>query len=212
MELETVLSEIESCINSRPLTYVSDDVDSIDVLTPSHFLLGRHDSHRRIEVPGSEHSNMSGSLAREAFLLVGKRLEKFWDVWNKDYIRNLPNIRVSSKHCPIEIGSLVLVSEDNCPRLAWPLARVIRLLPGRDGVIRTVELKTTRGVVVRPVQRVHVLELENDPLPVGEEGSVPIQPPVICQNDQKTQCGRSTGKQVITAKGRVIKQVARLDL
>ncbi|XP_076037767.1 uncharacterized protein LOC143023139 [Oratosquilla oratoria] len=40
-ELETTLFEVEACINSRPLTYVSDDYDAKNPLTPSHFLIGR---------------------------------------------------------------------------------------------------------------------------------------------------------------------------
>ena len=40
-ELETSIHEVEACINSRPLTFVSDDVKGLNPLTPSHFLLGR---------------------------------------------------------------------------------------------------------------------------------------------------------------------------
>ncbi|XP_076044749.1 uncharacterized protein LOC143027355 [Oratosquilla oratoria] len=39
-ELETTLFEVEACINSRPLTYVSDDYNVKNPLTPSHFLIG----------------------------------------------------------------------------------------------------------------------------------------------------------------------------
>ena len=39
--LLTFLVEIESTINSRPLTPVSDDVDDYQALTPNHFLIGR---------------------------------------------------------------------------------------------------------------------------------------------------------------------------
>ncbi|GFV39634.1 putative RNA-directed DNA polymerase from transposon X-element [Trichonephila clavipes] len=51
----------------------------------------------------------------------------------------------------------------------WPLAKVIRLIPGKDGKIRTVELKTLTGTILRPIQRVYPLEVQstenpNDPL------------------------------------------------
>lgn len=39
-ELETVLLEIESCVNSRPITFVGDCVDAVEPLTPSQFLHG----------------------------------------------------------------------------------------------------------------------------------------------------------------------------
>ena len=38
------------------------------------------------------------------------------------------------------------------------MGRVDRLFPGRDGLIRTVTLKTQRGLLRRPVQRLHRLE------------------------------------------------------
>ena len=39
--LATTMVEVESLINSRPLTEVSSDVDSMEAITPNHFLLGR---------------------------------------------------------------------------------------------------------------------------------------------------------------------------
>ncbi len=41
-ELTTVLTQIEGCLNSRPLGIVpNNDEDGIEVLTPGHFLIGR---------------------------------------------------------------------------------------------------------------------------------------------------------------------------
>ena len=41
-ELMTILCQIESCLNSRPLTNLASHSDNeIDVITPGHFLVGR---------------------------------------------------------------------------------------------------------------------------------------------------------------------------
>ena len=58
----------------------------------------------------------------------------------------------------LKMGSVVIVTEDNILRLQWPLARVFDFMPTKDGYIRSVKLKTTKGVCVRPVQRLHLLE------------------------------------------------------
>ena len=40
-QLMTIFTEIEAIVTSRPLTYVSDNPDNIEPLTPNHLLLGR---------------------------------------------------------------------------------------------------------------------------------------------------------------------------
>lgn len=39
-ELATLLTEVEACLNSRPLTALTDDSSEITALTPAHFLTG----------------------------------------------------------------------------------------------------------------------------------------------------------------------------
>ena len=41
VELRTLLAEVESIVNNRPITAVSNDPDDYSALTPNHFLLQR---------------------------------------------------------------------------------------------------------------------------------------------------------------------------
>ncbi|XP_022809619.1 nuclease-sensitive element-binding protein 1-like [Stylophora pistillata] len=50
------------------------------------------------------------------------------------------------------------------------IERVERLLPGKDGLIRTVVLKTKKGLLRRPVQRLHRLEASSTQFGRGELG------------------------------------------
>ncbi|GFT55746.1 DUF5641 domain-containing protein [Trichonephila clavipes] len=61
-----------------------------------------------------------------------------------------------------EIGEVVLVGDDNKKRLFWALAKIIELIPGRDGKIRTVRLKTQHGKMLRPIQRIYPLEIRSN--------------------------------------------------
>ena len=57
---------------------------------------------------------------------------------------------------------MVLVEADHRPRLQWPLGIITQVFPGKDGLIRTVEVKNSSGKLVRSVQRVHDLEIMNN--------------------------------------------------
>ncbi|GFX09457.1 putative RNA-directed DNA polymerase from transposon X-element [Trichonephila clavipes] len=62
-------------------------------------------------------------------------------------------------------GEIVLIGDDIKKRMHWPLAKVIRLIPGKDGKIRTVQQKTRTGTMVRPIQRVYPLEAQSTETP-----------------------------------------------
>ncbi|XP_068234230.1 uncharacterized protein [Palaemon carinicauda] len=89
-ELETTLIEIEACINSRPLTFVSDEPDLEHYLTPSHVILGRNiTSKPPVDI---EPYVVTPDDLRDREEIGDKRLEQFWNVWRKDYLANLPPV------------------------------------------------------------------------------------------------------------------------
>ena len=88
-ELHTVLIEIESTLNSRPLTYVSSD-ELDEPITPSHSVVGRRVNSIPIvssamieEVDDSS----SGIEARRNYLQ--KILTHFWSRWSREYVADL---------------------------------------------------------------------------------------------------------------------------
>ena len=62
----------------------------------------------------------------------------------------------------VQVGSLVLVQGETRHRLSWPIGVVKQVFPGRDGVVRAVEIKTSKGLLTRSIQRLHVLEISSD--------------------------------------------------
>lgn len=53
----------------------------------------------------------------------------------------------------------MLIKVEKQPRLSWPLGKVIELFPGRDGLCRSVKLKTAKGIVNRSIQCLYDLEV-----------------------------------------------------
>ena len=48
---------------------------------------------------------------------------------------------------------IVLVADETTPRSCWPLARVIEVMPGSDGFVQRVKVKTKMTVLERPVAK-----------------------------------------------------------
>ncbi|RLU15217.1 hypothetical protein DMN91_012211 [Ooceraea biroi] len=56
-----------------------------------------------------------------------------------------------------QVGSLVLITDERFPPCKWPLARVLLLIPGKDGLTRVVTLKTATTTLTRPITKLALL-------------------------------------------------------
>ena len=210
-ELSTLLPEIEACVNSRPLSYVS---DSGVVLTPSHFLIGRGTPLSAVELDKFE--NITTLSARYEF---EEALSKqFWKLWQQDYLRNLPRVTAKKdfvKGC-LRVGSVVLIKDDKKSRIARALGKVLHLFEGIDGKIRAVRLQTEKGTLVRSIQQLCLLEDRHDD-PIDQELEVSY-PHVNSQIDPLLGEGQRTGHANIdsnpgtTRSGRLVNSRKTFDL
>ena len=156
-ELLTLLQEVEACVNSRPLTCVGDGLDSCRALTPNHFLIGRTSHKEKIDLT-SIPSPVDAQQLSTLFEGHSEMLANFWSSWSEDYLKNLPPFRGRASETDIKIGTVVLL-EDEGPRLGWPLGVIEAVFPGKDGLVRKVDVKTARGIFSRSVQRLRKLEI-----------------------------------------------------
>ena len=80
-------------------------------------------------------------------------LSRFWKIWKEQYITNLPPIvRSHKKGGTVVVGDIVLIRDEPLvSRLQWPLAKVVKVHPGSDGKIRSVDVRTAKGIVCRPI-------------------------------------------------------------
>ena len=51
-----------------------------------------------------------------------------------------------------------LIMEENTPRNVWPLGVITQVKEGRDGIVRSVCIRTKATTLVRPVTKVVLLE------------------------------------------------------
>ena len=79
--LYTFLCEIESILNHRPLTAVSDDINDYDSLTPNHYLTGTDTPNLS---PGKfENKEID---FRKKWRAVQAATNMFWRRWTKEYL------------------------------------------------------------------------------------------------------------------------------
>ena len=152
--LQTVLTEVEHMLNSRPITYVSSNAGEAVALTPNHILLGRDCPSLPPGVFSSE-----GLCMKRRWRHSQQIADHFWRRWTREYLPTLIRRQKWTKETRgIRTGDVVLVAENTAPRGHWPLARVTKVFPGSDGRVRSVELRTQSGTYVRPVIRLCLLE------------------------------------------------------
>lgn len=150
-EMYSVLARIESCLNSRPLTPMSDDINDLTALTPGHFLVGR--SLQSIPASNSSEIKIDSSL-RDRFKLTQGLVSHFWARWSTEYLRSLQTrSKWQRPQKNFEVGDLVVVCEENVATMEWMLGRVVETHKGKDDLVRVCSVKTASGLVKRSIAK-----------------------------------------------------------
>ncbi|CAL1286305.1 unnamed protein product [Larinioides sclopetarius] len=219
-ELLTILCECEKVVNSRPLTYLSEDMLDLAAITPAMFLFERSTAEvKDLDMRDANHF-------RKRLRFRAKMMEELRKRFRIEYLGQLiQRQKQNPQSLNISEGDIVLIGDDVKKRLLWPLARVIELIPGKDGLVRTVKLKTKSCTLIRPIQRVFPLELsvndlsnlprnkapltepsENSPSSNTLETSLQSPIPETFMNSSKAS------QPQVTRCGRVIKRPKKLNL
>lgn len=152
-ELATVLSQIEACMNSRPISLLSDNPNDPLPLTPGHFLVGEP----LINLVDEDYTKCNLS-SLDRWRLTQKIVTDFWNKWYKEYLTTLnQRYKWNSKSTEPEINDIVVIKEDNMPPSKWLLGIIIQKHPGPDNVTRVVSVKCKNGEFKRPVSKICVL-------------------------------------------------------
>ncbi|GFX67811.1 integrase catalytic domain-containing protein [Trichonephila clavipes] len=174
-------------------------------ITPARFLF---------EIPTADTKDLDVRDAnhfRKRLRFRAKVIEELKRRFRNEYLGQL--IQRQKQHpqsSNIQVGDIVLIGDDWKKRLQWPLARVIKLIPGKDGLVRTVKLKTQSCTLIRPIQRVFPLEVS-----VNDIKNPPLQK--VQQTDSSVSCPnpdtlKATEQPQVTRCGRPVKKPDKLNL
>ena len=153
-EFYTLLTGIEACLNSRPITPLSLDPHDLDALTPGHFLIGAP-----LTAPIEDDVRAIPLTRLSRWQRVQNLRQHFWQRWQREYLQQLQQRPKGQQSASPNItpGTMVVLVEDNLPPLRWKLGRVVDVHPGQDGIVRVVTVKTASGTTRRSVKKVCIL-------------------------------------------------------
>ncbi|UYV84532.1 hypothetical protein LAZ67_X002484 [Cordylochernes scorpioides] len=211
-ELSTVMCDVESLMNTRPLTYLTEESEDLAPLTPSLFL---HEV-REVGVPDLDLiDNQTLSRKYQYIKRVREDLRERFRIEYFGFLRQ--ETRRLKTTIPFKVVDMVLIGQESLKRLHWPLARIIQLYPGKDGLVRVAKVKTSSGDKIRPIQKLYNLEITpeircRDPLtqqsPTPEVRLTTEEDPLTSQQEQH----HIETPNVVSSYGRPIKRPNRLDL
>ena len=76
--------------------------------------------------------------------------DEFWRRWRKEYLATLQaRSKWTKERTNLRVGDLVLIKDKNLARNDWRTGILNEVFLSNDGVVRTCEVKTPRGIYKR---------------------------------------------------------------
>lgn len=164
--LRCLFYEAMSIVNSRPISPLPNDPHQ-EALTPNHLLTMK--SSQPLPPPGE--FVRQDMYARKRWRRIQYLTEQFWSRWRKEYVLDLSKRQKwTTPTRNVQVGDVVLVVEENAPRMEWPIAIVTEAKESSDGLVRRVVLRIGNrnldrhgkplgqsSILERPVQKIVVL-------------------------------------------------------
>ncbi|XP_067282594.1 uncharacterized protein [Pseudorasbora parva] len=133
----TLMAEVTAIMNARPLVPVSNDPEDPFILTPSMLLT------MKVGTPPPPGDFMDRDLLTKQWRQVQALSNMFWRRWRQAYLSTLQGRKKWTKsHQNLQEGDVVLLKDNLVVRNNWPMAIITKVIPGEDGKVRKVELKT----------------------------------------------------------------------
>ena len=141
-------------LEMNPGLLSSDPDDDIQAISPSLLTIGRE-----IEPFG----NYDGSLPdfKQIYEKRNELIKEFLTVWKANYLNSLSPTNKWLRRNPYKLKEdmIVFIKDENRMKDLWQKGRITKIFYSKgDGLPRTVELKTVKGKIVRPIQKLALPE------------------------------------------------------
>lgn len=134
---------------------MSSDPNDFEVLTPGHFIIGRPLTN----LPEPDLLNKKDSYLSN-WQKISKFVQQIWRKWNLDYLNYLQaRNKWHFEKNNVAPNSMVLLKDSNLPPSKWTMGRILEIIPGPDGRVRVVIVKTPQGIVKRGTSQICILPI-----------------------------------------------------
>jgi len=139
---------------------MSNDAADVEALTPGHFLIGRPMN----AIPHPDLSHLKWNRL-DRWQKIKQVTQTFWTKWQQSYLLELQQRKKWMKTQEnVRVGEFVILHDDDVPPAKWKVGRVEEVNTGKDGAVRSVNIRTSSGQYTRPVVKISRLPfLTDDP-------------------------------------------------
>jgi len=153
----TLVSDIEATMNNRPLTYTTNTDNSVDVVTPNHFI-NLNSANRSMILTSTEdfpelddENDPQFNPYRKLMTSLDIRqnlINKYNKIWLTNYLlslkRQIPDGKNYTNEDALKPGRVVLLhNEQSKPHLK--MVRILSHIPSDDKILRSVRIKSSDG-------------------------------------------------------------------
>ena len=145
-EIATLLSEVQYCVNSRPLLLQGDADLNQHPLTPNDLIRGTP-IHNLPPIHTCKADFMVDTdMLDKRLKYLESKANHFWKRFYSEYVSELSTYhyrargKAGSPRTEPRVGDIVLVKSDT-PRTLWKMARITSLHPGRDNQVRRIGIR-----------------------------------------------------------------------
>ena len=164
--LHTLMCEVESIINSRPLTVISSDVKDPLPLSPNQILTMK----TSIVLPPPGQFQRNDVYMRRCWRKVQYLCNLFWSRWKSEYLstpQQQPKWNKPKRN--MEVNNIVLIKDEHESRNDWLMGIIVKVQPDSKGVVRSAVIKTRTSELHRPVHKLVLLLAAEDQLDTADD-------------------------------------------